>query len=173
MTINNLKRRSGIEEIKRLDNLYSDLEQLIIELNKRDLPQSVVEFVNLNIDEVNTFEGENKLLLRHLRKTVDNILKHLEKEVKLVTKNHYRRLWLVLGLSVFGISFGVALGASLGNMGLIGVGLPIGMAIGIAVGTAKDKEAFKKGNQLDVEIRQVRHCAPCDILCVFAVSFDE
>ncbi len=43
---------------------------------------------------------------------------------------------------------------SYGNMGLIGVGLPIGMAIGIAVGTAKDKEAFEKGNQLDVEIRQ-------------------
>ncbi len=154
MTINNLKKRPGIEEVKKLDNLYSDFEQLIIELNKRELPQPVVEFVNLNIDEVNSFEGENKLLLKYMRKRIDVILKYLEKEIKLIPKNYYRRLWLVLGMSVFGISFGVALGASLGNMGLIGVGLPVGMAIGIAVGTTKDKEAFEKGNQLDVEIRQ-------------------
>jgi hypothetical protein len=48
---------------------------------------------------------------------------------------------------------GVAVGLSLGNMGMIGLGFPIGMAVGIGVGSKMDKKAFEEGRQLDLEIK--------------------
>lgn len=77
----------------------------------------------------------------------------LEKEVKLVPKNHYRNRWLALGMAAFGLPMGVVFGISLGNMAFLAIGLPIGMAIGIAVGTGLDKKASEEGRQLDVEIK--------------------
>ena len=59
---------------------------------------------------------------------------------------------MVLGMSSFGLPLGVAFGASLSNMGLLGVGLPIGMVIGIAVGLKKDNQAAKEGRQLKYSI---------------------
>ena len=57
-------------------------------------------------------------------------------------------------MSAFGIPIGLALGASQGNNGMLGAGLPIGMVIGIAVGSSLDKKAFKEGRQLDLEIKR-------------------
>jgi hypothetical protein len=85
--------------------------------------------------------------------TLHAIFKLVEKELKLVTKNHYRRLWMVLGMTIFGVLLGVAFGASLGNMAFLGLGLPIGMAIGIGVGTVMDKKAATEGRQLDVDLK--------------------
>jgi len=70
-----------------------------------------------------------------------------------VPKNHYRALWLVLGMSVFGLPIGVLYGFLIGNMGLLGTGLCFGMAIGVALGAGLDKKALKEGRQLDLEIR--------------------
>jgi hypothetical protein len=36
---------------------------------------------------------------------------------------------MVLGMSAFGIPMGVAFGLSMGNIGLLGIGLPIGMGV--------------------------------------------
>ena len=47
----------------------------------------------------------------------------------------------------------VAFGTSIGNMGLLGIGLPIGMVIGMAVGSGMDKKAVESGKQLDLEIK--------------------
>ncbi len=88
-----------------------------------------------------------------IKKKQTRIIKLLEKEVKLVPKNYYRNLWLVLGMVTFGIPIGVAFGTSLGNMAFIGIGLPIGLAIGIAVGSGLDKKAFEEERTLDVEIK--------------------
>ena len=71
----------------------------------------------------------------------------------MVPKNYYRNMWLALGMSVFGLPIGVAFGASIGNMGLLGVGLPIGMAIGTLVGSQMDKKALKESRQLNIEIK--------------------
>ncbi len=56
-------------------------------------------------------------------------------------------------MSVFGVPLGVVFGASFGNMGFIGIGLPIGMVIGMALGVSMDKKAFEEGRQLDLEIK--------------------
>ena len=60
---------------------------------------------------------------------------------------------MVVGMSAFGLPIGVAIGLSIGNIGLLGIGLPIGMGIGIIVGRLMDKKALAEGRQLDVEIK--------------------
>ncbi|MFD2597795.1 hypothetical protein ACFSQ3_02435 [Sphingobacterium corticis] len=42
---------------------------------------------------------------------------------------------------------------SVGNIGLLGIGLPIGMALGLAVRATMDKKAKQEGRQLDLEIK--------------------
>ena len=80
-------------------------------------------------------------------------MKQLEKELKWVTKNHYRTMWMMLGMTTFGLPLGVAFGAALGNMAFLGIGLPIGMAIGIGVGISMDQKAANEGRQLELEIK--------------------
>lgn len=79
---------------------------------------------------------------------MSSLLKLLEKELKLVPKDHYRTRWMVVGMSAFGLPFGVVFGTSLGNMAYLGLGLPIGMGIGIAIGASMDEKAKKEGRQL-------------------------
>lgn len=76
----------------------------------------------------------------------------LEKELKIVPQKYYTKLWLALGMSVFGIPLGVAFGMSIGNLGLIPASLPMGMGIGAMVGAGMDKKALQEGRQLALEI---------------------
>lgn len=153
MEIKRLNQRPNIDQNNKLNKKYIQFEKLLSELKKKELTSEVVSAINNNIDHVNSMtEAENELG-KKLRRAQSIILKLIEKEHKLVTINHYRNIWLALGMSVFGIPLGVAFGASLGNMGFIGIGFPIGMVIGIAVGTSLDKKASVNGKQLDLEIK--------------------
>lgn len=122
-------------------------------LNTKKLTEEIVIVINHKIDELNSASNSEKELKTQLKKTQSSVLKLIEKEAKLVTKNHYRNTWLAIGMSVFGIPIGVALGVSLGNIGLLGIGLPLGMVIGMAVGTKMDEKARELGKQLDIEIK--------------------
>lgn len=152
MKINDLNQKQDIENNVKLKEAYIQFEKLLFELRKKDLPDGLVMSINKDIEELNSISSSGD----ELRKTVKNIqariIKILEKEMKLVPKNYYRNLWLSLGMGVFGIPIGVALGASFGDMTFLGIGLPIGLAVGLAVGSGMDKKAFEEGRQLDVEI---------------------
>jgi len=137
---------------KKLMKAYIQFEQLLSELIKKDLPNEVITAINNEIEQLNAISDSGKKLRKQVSKAIRNILKLLEKELKLVPKNHHRNLWLAVGMSAFGVPLGVAFGAALDNMGLLGVGLPIGMVIGMAVGTTMDKKAFEEGRQLNLEI---------------------
>lgn len=126
---------------------------MINELRIKEIPEKIINSINIDIEQINSISDSNKDLSKQLKNIQSRILKLIEKELKLVTKNHYRRTWLAIGMAAFGIPFGVAFGVSLGNMAFIGIGIPIGMAVGIAIGTTKDKEANENGNQLDIEIK--------------------
>lgn len=152
MGINELRKRKGIGENKQLIDAYIQFEKLLTQLRKRKLPDEVVQAINTNLDLIDPDPGTEEDLRKQLRKTQSDILKLIEKELKLVPKNHYRNVWLALGIAAFGVPLGVAFGASLGNMAFIGIGLPIGIPIGLAIGTALDKKAADEGRQLDVEI---------------------
>jgi hypothetical protein len=123
------------------------------ELSRKELPNEIVQSVNSGIAGINSFAGSEKELSKLIKGTQTKTLKLLEKELKFVVKNHYRNTWLAIGMSVFGIPLGVVLGASMGNMGLLGIGIPIGLAIGMAVGANMDMKAMEEGKQLDIELK--------------------
>lgn len=153
MDIKELKNRPDIDQHKKLYASYSQFDKLLMELKTKELSNKTVNFINDEIDQINSVSESEKVLIRQINKTQSHIIKLIEKEHKIVTKNHYRNTWLVVGMAAFGIPLGVAFAASLGNMAFLGIGLPIGMAMGIAVGTGMDKKAFEEGRQIEFELK--------------------
>lgn len=154
MEIKALNKIPGIDQNEKLLNAFNQLDKVLIELKKKEVPDKIKITINNTIDELNSFKGSEKELKKQIRKAQSVIIKLIEKKLKIVPKNHYRNIWLVVGMSAFGIPIGLALGASQGNNGMLGIGLPIGMVIGIAVGTSMDKKALKEGRQLDLELKR-------------------
>ncbi len=152
MELNSIVRKKSAEEDKKLVKRYLVFEKLIEELRKKDIPSEITSKINHDIEAFNLFSGSNKQLRKLLGKTQARVLRLLEKELKLVPKNHYRRTWMAIGMSVFGVPIGVAFGATQDNYGFIGIGLVFGMGIGIAIGSGMDKKALAAGKQLDIEI---------------------
>lgn len=133
--------------------LLDQYRQLLDELNNRPLADNICSSINSATEELNHTTLSGRPLQKLLKQQQTAVLKLLEKELKLVPKNHYRNQWMILGMSAFGVPLGVAFGLSIGNIGLLGIGLPIGMAIGMAVGAGLDKKAGDEGRQLQVELK--------------------
>lgn len=151
MEIKALIQRAYTDKNQSLKQTVVNFENLLSELRKRNLPDHIVESINHNITELNSFSGPDKDLIKEVRIRQSGILKHLETDLKLVAKNHYRKIWLPIGMTAIGIPAGTLIGAVQGNMALLAIGLPIGVLIGIVVGTSLDKNAYIKGKQLEVE----------------------
>lgn len=151
MKINSLKPRPEISNKPKLQKVYTQFEKLIDELKAIALPEKITVFINASIDELNLISHEK--LRGQTKKKQSKIITLIEKELKIVPINHYRNTWMAIGMSAFGVPLGVALGASLGNMGFIAIGIPIGMAIGLSVGTSMDKKAQEEGRQLNMEVK--------------------
>jgi len=137
----------------KTNRLYLQWQDLLGSLEEKKLSDKTIGMINQEVEAINSTSLTDKSLQNLLKVKQTFILSLLEKEEKLVPKNHYRNRWLAAGLGAFGIPLGVIFGISLGNMGLFGIGLPIGMSIGIAVGTSMDKKAQAEGRQLDVELK--------------------
>ncbi|SKB96744.1 hypothetical protein SAMN05660841_03326 [Sphingobacterium nematocida] len=137
----------------KLSAALGAFEQFINELNDKNLPDKTIEFINQNIERLNSFPSSDKKFKALLIKTQSQITKFLEKEHKYVPKNYYRNLWIPLGMTGFGLPIGVAFALSVGNMGLLGIGLPIGLLLGALVGTRLDKKALVEGRQFGVELK--------------------
>lgn len=150
MKINQLKSRPEINDNAKLLKVYTQFESLITELEGLSLPDNVVDTINESIEQLNM--TSNDRLLKETKKEQSKIIKLIEKQLKIVTINHYRNTWMALGMVVFGLPLGLAFSTNLDNMAFIGIGLPIGMAIGLAVGTGMDKKAQEEGRQLNIEI---------------------
>jgi len=137
---------------KKLIDTENTFNKLVEQLNTKEVPDLLTEWINENIEELNTFSGSEKAKRKLIKKTQSNILTRVEKELQIVPKNLYRNRWMAIGMAVFGIPLGVAFGTSLGNMAFVGIGIPIGMVIGMSVGAAMDKKAQEENRQLDMEI---------------------
>lgn len=153
MKIKQLKDRAEINEHKKLRAAYNQFNKLLIELESKELTNETIAIINEVVDHLNLVLGSDKKLSSTLKSTQNKVIKLIEKEHKIVTKNHYRNTWMAVGMAVFGIPLGVAFGMSLGNMAFLSIGLPIGMTIGMAVGAKMDKKAFDEGRQIDLEIK--------------------
>ncbi len=148
-----LKSRSEIAADVKLNKLYTQFDKLLSELKKHSLTPSIEASINKDVEEINNSTLTGSELKKLVKKKETAIVKQLEKELKIVPRNYFQTLWMVLGMSAFGLPIGVAIGLSIGNIGLLGIGLPIGMGIGIIVGKLMDKKALAEGRQLDVEIK--------------------
>lgn len=136
---------------KELSKKFDKMENLISNLRTKKLPEDTITFINSKIREVNENTQSGAQLGKLLDQKQREILTHFEKQLKFVPKGHYRNQWMVLGMSAFGLPFGVVFGTALDNMGFIGLGLPIGLAIGLAMGAGMDETAKKEGRQLDLD----------------------
>ena len=148
-----LIERQKVSENLKTTNLYQQLGKLLNALEEMKLPTETVDLINQEIELLNSISVVDKYFVKATKEKENRILKLVENKHKIVPKNHYKKLWMVLGMSVFGVPMGVALGSSTGNMGLLGVGLPIGLAVGIGVGSSMDKKALNEGRQLDFEVK--------------------
>ncbi len=151
MPIKALQNRPNLNPDSKSEQAFAKFQRLLDELKRQDLNDEVVTAINEGVDQINAIADSGEVLHKQIKKTQSEILKLLEKEVKIVPKHYYRNLWMALGMAAFGIPMGVAFGMSLGNMAFLAIGLPIGLAIGIAVGTGMDKKAAEEGRQLDWE----------------------
>lgn len=150
MTIKNINPRESQNFKKGTQKRYTQLQQLIAQLQNKEIEAPIIEVINLEIDKLNAAELTGKAYEKQVVKSYTFLVKYLEKELKLVPKSYYQLVWMAMGMAVFGVPMGVALSSSMGNYAFIGIGIPIGMVVGMAIGAQKDKQAEKEGRQLDV-----------------------
>lgn len=150
MEIKNLDKKPNVEQEKKLKKKYAYFEKLINELAKKEIPPEIINTINKNIEEINSFSGSNKYFRKQIRKSQSNILKLIEKELGLVPRYFYLSRWMAFGLPV-GFSFEISLGPT-----PFAIAIPIGTAIGMVIGLAKDKKAYKEGKQLDIKEDNLR-----------------
>lgn len=135
-----------------LQKAYNQFYALLEELAKTKLPETTVHKINVLIQDLNSSVLSGNSLRKLISKNQKDLLKILEKDHKIVTKNHYRNLWMLLGISL-GLPIGVAISSAIGNIGLLGVGIPIGIGLGLAIGSSLDEKAKKEGRQLNIEVK--------------------
>lgn len=136
----------------KLTKKFTSLVNLIFAAGKHSLPESLINHINSEIDVIGQFPGSTEETTKKLAVFQKDLLQKLEKEHKLVPKNHYRNMWIPLGMTAFGLPIGTAFGLMMGNISLLAVGLPIGLGVGAAFGSAQDQKAKKEGRQLDFDV---------------------
>jgi len=95
------------------------------------------EITRLIQDLGNLLQMPDKERRKSHLKTINGIVKHLQKQHQLVTEGQY----IGIGLAI-GVGIGTVLGAALDNTG---VGTAIGTVIGLAIGRAMDAKAKREG----------------------------
>lgn len=151
MDIIELKKKEFTDQNKKLAKAYQGMQALIIAVNKKEIPNDISTIINQEIAIINSFAGLDNDLRKMTNKIYNKTIQLFEQKLKIVARNYYRKKWLAIGMSAFGIPMGVAFSVVLHNFAFIGIGIPIGMVIGMALGNEMDKKAEKEGRQLDLE----------------------
>lgn len=156
MEIIELKQREDIANHKTLKYVYPQFGKLLKELRKKDIPTKIIEPINEAVTEINTTGETGKNLQKLVSQKHSEILELVKKELKLIPKNNYTYLWMVIGMAAFGLPVGVVFGLSMDNMGLMATGLPVGMGIGILLGLSMDIKVKNEGRQLDLDNHELQ-----------------
>lgn len=94
MEIKELKARPGLDSSTKLYKSYRQFDQLLTALKSEELSKDTMHTINAGIDALNAVSDSEKDLRKKIKSTQSEILKLIEKEHKLVSKNHYRNTWL-------------------------------------------------------------------------------
>ncbi len=148
-----LKERKEIAEKKKLSGAYAQIQAIVDELRKRELPEELVQYINEEIERLNAVGNEKKPLKKAIKEAQDKIVSMTEKKMQIVPVHYYRNHWLMMGLAGIGVPVGIVLGLLFHDMTFIGFGLPIGLVVGIIQGYRQDKKAAEEGRQLPIELK--------------------
>lgn len=150
MKIKQLKYQGGSEDNLKLNQTKLQFEKLIEDLNTKNLSDETLVQINKDIEDLNSSVLTDDAFIKLLKEKQSKIIKLLREKHKIVSKNYYRNLWNLLGMSAFGLPIGLIYGIISDNMGMLAIGLPIGMLIGSIMGSSMDKKALKEGRQLSI-----------------------
>lgn len=150
MEIERLSSQIELSNTSKLEATYTQFDTLLIELRKKKIPSQLINRINADVVEINSFAGSGTDFGKFIKMKQSTIVNLLAKEVKIVPKNYYQTIWMSMGMAAFGIPIGVAIGTATKNMGLLGVGLPIGLGLGVVVGRKMDEKAAKENRQLNI-----------------------
>lgn len=153
MKVARLMPRKDLEVKEKASLALKQFNQILEEFEKRDLPASMIEYINGVVRKIDETAGPAKKYKKELKKHQSKMLNKVAKELKIVTPGYYRNLWMAVGMAGIGMPMGVAFGAATDNMGLLGIGLPIGLAIGVGIGAGMDKKAKEEGRQIGMTIK--------------------
>ena len=151
MKIIDLNNEQNNNRSKKIVKHYSQLKKIIIDLNERGIPGETIQAINDEINIINESKGTEKDFLSQVKKAKSNILKLIEKELKLVPKFHYQNLWMAYGMMA-----GLIISLILKQFGLdntwnsVGMMLPMGILFGIVAGKNRDEKAKNDGQQLNI-----------------------
>jgi hypothetical protein len=148
-----LTERTDISGNVKALNRYQQFGRLVRAIDETKLTPDTIDLIDHEIEALNVVPSAAMHFSRAIKTRETQVIRILEKRHKIVPRNYYRKLWMLLGMSAFGTPVGVTLGSSTGNMGFFGLGIGIGMAVGMALGTKMDKKAFEEGRQLDFEVK--------------------
>lgn len=147
-----LIERAETQQKKNWQETQTKYENLLNQLQTKELTSSFIDFVDEEINKLNQSELIAKKYFRMMESSRRRIINKMVQDLKLYPKQYHQNMWLALGMSVFGIPIGMLMSIVLDSMAFIGIGLPLGLSIGIFVGQAKDKKAKSEGKQIDTQI---------------------
>jgi len=150
MSLINLAPREHLNANRKTAKAFNTLEALRNDLADRQIPKQVEDVINREIEKVN--QAGDDQVRKQMTKSRNVILSTIQKELKLVPRNHYMVQWMSLGMASIGIPIGLMFGLALDNFAFFAIGLPIGMSIGIAIGSGLDKKAASEGRQLSIDL---------------------
>jgi ABC-type phosphate/phosphonate transport system permease subunit len=140
--IEEIQKRNKSVSQEKVRNALNDLVDIFMELDRRQLATEGISDILKRLKGILIAES---LYLKQIVRLKTDLLSVLRKQYGLVTPKYYQTLWMVLGMTMFGIPFGTIFSTILGNFAFSGIGLAFGLPIGLAIGIAKDKKAEEEG----------------------------
>ena len=86
MQISPLENHPQIQHNKVLADTHAKFAKLLRELERRTLPEDVINSINQDIEQANAFKGTDNELASQLKKCQASVLKLIEKKLNLVSK---------------------------------------------------------------------------------------
>lgn len=151
LVIEELRKRADLAEANSNTKLRKRLDytaNIFRELDQRQLDPKPFDSL---LKKLKSLLSQATIKPAEVTKYYSALLQFVRQEHGLVPQNYYRNLWMILGMTIFGLPFGMMFGFALDNFAFFSIGLPMGMPIGMAVGAGKDKKAKEDGLQMAVE----------------------
>ena len=121
-------------------------------MKEKDISDDAVLKINKETTAIGEYEKSGQQLHSCIRTVKNKVLKISTRELGLFPQKYHTKMWLTLGMGIFGLPIGTAFGIALNNIGLLSLGLPVGLALGYALGAYLDRKVQEQGKVLMLDI---------------------